>query len=150
MLTETWQCCDCWLHPLNIVGSGKVSSRCLGRLEHPNLSVINTYFSPPWFTTHGATAVESMFYPEPLTEPCVTKPARMSDFMLEEIVICVLRVCHFAAFLKTFCVLSHKHVHKENKASPDSFSVPGSITQLWGSLQAGGELWVPGRSGELQ
>lgn len=63
--------------------------------------------------------------------------------MLEEIVICVLGVCHFAALLKPFCVPSHKHAHTENKASPDSFSVSCSTTYLWGSLQAGRELLGP-------
>lgn len=65
-----------------------------------------------------------MFYSEPLSEPCVTKPARMPDLMLEEIVTCV-PLCSLPKAL--LCPLPETRTH-EDKASPDGFSVPGSTT----------------------
>lgn len=62
---------------------------------------------------HAATPLESMLYPEPLTESRVTKPARMSDVILEEIVTFVLGLCHFAEFLKPLCPIPQTGTHGE-------------------------------------
>ena len=48
------------------------SQQQVSQAGHTSLSVINTYFSPPWFTVYAATALESTLHPERWLRPCVT------------------------------------------------------------------------------